>query len=156
METITILKTNRSEYAIKEASKQSITVRELIDYLADNCDLDSRIVFSNDNGYTYGYITERVVDTECVEDEQEEDDELTRDDMINDIRQAIKKNNGKPIKVGCVWLDEHADAEVISVGHDDNNGMLCATLSNHEIVYLANLSDNEIDDIWFEGTQVRR
>ena len=67
MEKIAILKTNRSEYSIKEAANDSITVRELIEYLQYNLDPDSRIVFSNDNGYTYGYITERVVDEETWE-----------------------------------------------------------------------------------------
>ena len=72
MEKITILKTNRYEYSIKEAADNSITVRELIEYLQYNTDLDSRIVFSNDNGYTYGYITEDVVDEEFWEEEPEE------------------------------------------------------------------------------------
>jgi hypothetical protein len=31
--------------------------------------LDSRIVFSNDNGYTYGYITERAVGEKEWEEE---------------------------------------------------------------------------------------
>ena len=74
MEKITILKTNRYEYSIKEAADNSITVRELIEYLQYNTDLDSRIVFSNDNGYTYGYITEDVVDEEFWEEEPEEED----------------------------------------------------------------------------------
>lgn len=74
MEKITILKTNRYEYSIKEAANNSITVRELIEYLQYNTDLDSRIVFSNDNGYTYGYITEDVVDEEFWEEEPEEED----------------------------------------------------------------------------------
>ena len=74
MEKITILKTNRYEYSIKEAANNSITVRELIEYLQYNTDLDSRIVFSNDNGYTYGYITEDIVDEEFWEEEPEEED----------------------------------------------------------------------------------
>ena len=74
MEKITILKTNRYEYSIKEAANNSITVRELIEYLQYNTDLDSRIVFSNDNGYTYGYITEDIVDEEFWEEEPAEED----------------------------------------------------------------------------------
>ena len=75
MEKITILKTNRSEYSIKEAADNSLTVRELIEYLQYNTDLDSRIVFSNDNGYTYGYITESAVGEKEWEEEPEEEDE---------------------------------------------------------------------------------
>lgn len=74
-ENITILRTNRSEYFIKEAADNSLTVRELIEYLQYNTDLDSRIVFSNDNGYTYGYITEDVVGEEYYEEETEEEDD---------------------------------------------------------------------------------
>lgn len=71
MEKITILKTNRSEYSIKGAADNSLTVRELIEYLQYNTDLDSRIVFSNDGGYTYGYITESVVGEKEWEEEPE-------------------------------------------------------------------------------------
>lgn len=69
MEKIAILKTNRSEYSIKEAANDSLTVRELIEYLLNNLDMDSRIVFSNDGGYTYGYITERAVGEKELEED---------------------------------------------------------------------------------------
>lgn len=57
-----LLKTNRSEYNADSAAKCSMTVGELIDFLGDFNKSD-KIVFSNDNGYTYGYITE-----DCFED----------------------------------------------------------------------------------------
>lgn len=54
------LKTNRSEYDANSAAKCSMTVGELIEVL-ENFRQTDKIVFSNDNGYTYGY-----VDEDCV------------------------------------------------------------------------------------------
>ena len=55
-----ILKTNRTYYNVKEAANDSITVREFIEHLEGNFNLDDKIVFSNDGGYTYGYINENT------------------------------------------------------------------------------------------------
>lgn len=155
MERIIILKTNRSEYSIKEAANGSITVGDLIEILRNYHDLDAPIVFSNDNGYTYGYITESVVDEEYWEEEsEEEDDELTREDMVSDIERAIEKNGGKPITVKVVWLERYDDREVITAGYQD--GVLGVTLEDGEFLPLDDLSDDEVDCVWFEGTQIRR
>ena len=51
-----ILKTNKDFYSNLEASKYSMTVRELINEL-ENLHMDDKVVFSNDGGYTYGNIT---------------------------------------------------------------------------------------------------
>lgn len=156
MEKIAILKTNRSEYSINEAADNSITVREFIEYLQDNLDLDSRIVFSNDNGYTYGYITESVVGEEPWELEpEEEDDEWTREDMVSDIEQAIEKNGGKPIEVKVVWLERYEDKEVLTAGYNDA-GRLGITLEDGSFVLIDELTDDEVDSVWFEATQLRR
>lgn len=72
MERIVILKTNRSEYDIRDAAKYSITVAELIREL-ENHDEDARVVFSNDNGYTYGYVCESDVDVVETESHEEEE-----------------------------------------------------------------------------------
>ena len=156
MEKIAILKTNRSEYSIKEAANDSITVRELIEYLQYNLDPDSRIVFSNDNGYTYGYITERAVDEETWEEEpEEEDDEWTREEMVSDIEKAIGKNDGKPILVKVVWLKGYEDKEVLTAGYDDS-GRLGVTLEDGSFILIDELDDDEVDKVWFEGTQLRQ
>jgi hypothetical protein len=46
------LYTSRDEYDIRLAAERSMTVRELIDELKQYSD-DAKIVFNNDNGYTY-------------------------------------------------------------------------------------------------------
>ena len=66
---IVTLNTNRSEYDIRDAAACSMTVRELIDELECNYNENDKIVFSNDNGYTYGGIT--VWDFEEREKEEE-------------------------------------------------------------------------------------
>jgi len=54
------LKTNRTYYSSEEAAKDSITVGELIEELS-NIPSNEKIIFSNDGGYTYGYITPSVI-----------------------------------------------------------------------------------------------
>ena len=73
-----ILQTSRSGYGADqaEATETALTVRELISVL-ENYDQDLKVYFDNDNGYTYGSVTEDCIDTEEVDDwdgEDEEDD----------------------------------------------------------------------------------
>ena len=58
---------NRREYSMADAAKQSMTVSELIDYL-NNFDGDTKVVISNDGGYTYGYVNRHFIgdETESV------------------------------------------------------------------------------------------
>ena len=79
MEKIVTLLTSRDEYDIRRASGSSMTVRELIDEL-ENYPLDSKIVFSNDRGYTYGYITYSKIDMEHVETFEEEEERERREE----------------------------------------------------------------------------
>lgn len=55
--TIVTLETQRTAYSAKEAAKNTLTVGELISYL-EQYDEGTPVVFSNDNGYTYGSIRE--------------------------------------------------------------------------------------------------
>lgn len=59
---IVILKTNRTYYDATEcANDGTMTVSELINEL-ENYPSDAKVMFSNDNGYTYGYIYERTIE----------------------------------------------------------------------------------------------
>jgi hypothetical protein len=55
-----ILKTNRTGYSPEQVENSTITVGELIDLL-ENENRNEKIVLSNDNGYTYGYINENSI-----------------------------------------------------------------------------------------------
>ena len=55
-----VLKVNRDYYCIADVVADSISVGELKRVL-ENYDDNERVVFSNDNGYTYGCVNERAV-----------------------------------------------------------------------------------------------
>ena len=83
MEQIVILKTSRDEYDIRESAKVSYSVEELIERL-ENFPKGAKIVFSNDNGHTFGSIdggTIRILNVETKEEErirkEKEEDEKT-------------------------------------------------------------------------------
>ena len=71
METIVKLIPNRSEYDIRNASANSVSVAEFIEIL-ENYPKDAKIVFDNDYGYTFGYINANVVKTDEIETFEEE------------------------------------------------------------------------------------
>jgi hypothetical protein len=79
MEKIVTLATSRDEYDIRRASESSITVRELIDEL-ENYPSNAKVVFSNDRGYTYGYISTYKIDMEEVETFEEEEERERREE----------------------------------------------------------------------------
>lgn len=82
---IVTLNANRSEYDIRDAADCSMTVGELIDELKRNYNEDDKIVFSNDNGYTYGYVTEGYIDEHNVKSREEEDLEDKMDELASDL-----------------------------------------------------------------------
>lgn len=69
------LETNRTGYEVDQCGN-TLTVQELIECLSAY-DPDAKIYFSNDNGYTYGNITQFSLD-EFYEDEDEEN--ITEDE----------------------------------------------------------------------------
>ena len=60
MKPIVALKTNRDYYDAKECAENSMSVGEFTDMLS-NYPSDSKIVFSNDNGYTYGAVGNNTI-----------------------------------------------------------------------------------------------
>lgn len=74
-EKVVFVEGRRDGYGVDQIINNSMTVRELIDYLTLNFDEDSVVMLSNDNGYTYGTITEDSVyeaDIKIAEDEDED------------------------------------------------------------------------------------
>lgn len=60
--------TSRDTYGTMDAIEQTMSAREFIKLIEDNCrDLDEPIVFWNDNGYTLGFITENSIKRGFVE-----------------------------------------------------------------------------------------
>ena len=73
MQRIVMLLTNREQYDIRDAAARSMTVRQFIDELECNYDENDKIVFCNDQGYTYGYVGAGYIDVKRVETHEEED-----------------------------------------------------------------------------------
>lgn len=90
---IVTLNTNREEYDIRDAAECSMTVQELIDELESNYNPHDKIVFSNDNGYTYGYVTAGYIDEHRVKTREEEDLE-ERMEELNDQLIDLKEEYG--------------------------------------------------------------
>jgi len=67
--TAILLNTNRTGYTVKQVldKTSTLTVGELIEYLSD-FDPESPILFSNDDGYTFGEIREYSIDEVDIED----------------------------------------------------------------------------------------
>ena len=109
------------------------------------------MVFKNDNGYTYGYIKDRDIDSEYVKPEEEEkENAVDRDDMEYDIYNAVRKNDDKPIKLVAVWDDE-SKREFRLVGYNDSREFGVAAVSEEddsEFIPIEELSDSEVEDIW--------
>lgn len=69
---VILLDARREGYSVGQVGK-TMTVGELISYLQENCDEDTPIYLSHDNGYTYGGITEgRFTDDWVGDDEDNE------------------------------------------------------------------------------------
>ncbi len=64
---IVTLEATRTDYSAKSAALRTLTVSELISYL-EQYDEDTPVVFSNDNGYTYGSLSCGTVSDVEVED----------------------------------------------------------------------------------------
>ena len=156
METrIITLSTNRSHYSIEGAAEDSMTVAELIEelrYLPGDC----KVVFKNDGGYTYGYISDRDIDSEYPKPEEEEEDEdvMDRDDMENEIAEAVRKSEDGRVRLIAVWDDE-SKREFRLVGYNDSRVLGVAAVSEEddsEFIPIDELSDSEVEDVWSAST----
>ena len=150
METrIITLSTNRSYYDVSQAAEDSITVAELMEelrWLPGDC----KVVFKNDNGYTYGYISTRDVDSEYVQHDEEEEDEITRDDMEDDIAEAVRKSEDGRVRLAAVWGDKRMgreDVEFTALGFNDSRVLGVAT-DGEDFIPIDELTSDEVEDIW--------
>lgn len=87
---IVTLNTNRSEYDIRDAAACSITVGELINELERNYNDGDKIVFSNDNGYTYGYVTEDCIAEHNVETREEEEAREKAEEYADNMKKQYR------------------------------------------------------------------
>ena len=60
MTKIIKLKVNRDYYDINDCVDNTLSVAEVIEILS-RCPSDAKVVFSNDNGYTYGNLDNNTI-----------------------------------------------------------------------------------------------
>ena len=87
MVNIVIFRTSRDSYDIRESADCSMTVGELVNELKFY-DYDDKIVFSNDNGYTYGIISRESLDDKLVETREEERERERREELEGELIDA--------------------------------------------------------------------
>ena len=78
------LYTSRDDYGIREVAECSMTVRELIDELEHFSD-NAKIVFNNDNGYTYGIIRSDSLESDFYETREEEERREKMDELKEEL-----------------------------------------------------------------------
>jgi hypothetical protein len=71
--TVLMIDGRRNDYSANNLVNKTMTVGELVSYL-DGFDSDMPVLLSNDNGYTYGKITDNGIWEEEVEEDEEEDE----------------------------------------------------------------------------------
>lgn len=81
MATIVKIETRRTAYSAEDAAERTLTVKDLKEML-DGFDDDSPVVFSNDNGYTYGEVRWGCLGEVESKDEEDEEEEETDEDAI--------------------------------------------------------------------------
>ena len=69
---VLIIEANREGYSIEQAENKrtAITVGELMRLLED-FDEDTKVYISNDNGYTYGSVTEYRIREDWVDEDED-------------------------------------------------------------------------------------
>ena len=70
MKEVIMFNTGRDGYSVEQCGK-SMTVGELIEFLSEY-DEDTEVFYKNDDGYTYGYITDRRLELEYVDEEDDD------------------------------------------------------------------------------------
>lgn len=94
MERVVKIETSRDSYDIRESMAHSMTIEELIDEL--HCyPMDAKVVFSNDNGYTYGVINCESICQSNVktyeEEREEEEKERREEEEWNECYEIVEK-----------------------------------------------------------------
>lgn len=151
MKKVITINTRRSDYSVKEAADESMTVAELIEelsYLPGDC----KVVFKNDNGYTYGYIEDSDIDSEYIEpeeDEKEDEDVVDRADMEYEISEAVRKSKDGRVKLIAAWDDE-SRCEFHFVGYNDSRvlGVTAVSDEDDEFIPIEELSNSEVEEVW--------
>lgn len=92
MEKVVKFKTHRSDYDIRKSMEYAMSVSDLIDML-ERLPKNAKVVFDNDNGYTFGEIspnTIKLIEVETYEEEKEREEREEREADLAEIARIIK------------------------------------------------------------------
>ena len=117
MVNIVMFNTSRDTYDIRESADCSITVGELISELR-NYDEDDKIVFSNDNGYTYGYIRRESLDDKLVETREEERARERREELEDELIDARQEMYDDLADLKSQYEDNEIDEDTYMTERD--------------------------------------
>ena len=117
MVNIVMFNTTRDTYDIRESADCSITVGELISELR-NYDEDDKIVFSNDNGYTYGIISRESLDDKLVETREEERARERREELEGEMIDARKEMYDDLADLKSQYEDNEIDEDTYMAERD--------------------------------------
>ena len=128
MESVVKFKTHRSDYDIRESMQEAITVGDLLVTLM--CyPSDAKVVFDNDNGYTFGAITGSSLKLNWVETREEEkarEEQEQRDADLEEMALAIRFIK-KRVNANGGELILSMDGIVLDTCCDEQDGNLMVT-----------------------------
>ena len=78
MDTIVKVITKREDYDIRDSAENALTIEETIEILK-YLPPKAKIVFSNDNGYTFAPVRQSTFVTEYVETKEEEEERIRKE-----------------------------------------------------------------------------
>lgn len=129
MDSVVKFKTHRSDYDIRESMESAVTVSDLIAFLLF-LPADAKVVFDNDNGYTFGGITTSCIKLANVESKEEELERLAREEKeyeqedkarsIRYIKRIVNKHDGElilamdGILLQYTFDDDHRDDLIVT------------------------------------------
>lgn len=125
MEKVVTFKTQSNTYDVREAMESAMTVADLKAIL-DCFPSDAKVVFDNNNGFSFGEITQsriKVADVETYEEqserEKEEDEMESIENAIGNIIKVVNEEGGK-FDLGMdvvldTFDDDHTDNLEVSV-----------------------------------------
>lgn len=90
MINLVILDVNRDSYGKRETASESMTVEELIERLK-RYDPESKVIFANDGGYTYGYLCDGRISEDSVESIEEEEKRLELEELDDEIDDTVSE-----------------------------------------------------------------
>lgn len=74
-EQVVVIEVARTDYSVTQVldNRDTMNIKQLKKWLSGFDDDDeSPVVFSHDNGYTYGPLSENCIDTRCYDEEEDE------------------------------------------------------------------------------------